>query len=93
LAGEFGGILWLHSKESDKSMEIEQGYVIKFVIDEGMKPPDILMRLHKRYGPHVFSRSILYFWIGETRRGRTHLSEIPGPGKTPDEDLATVIAR
>jgi hypothetical protein len=37
LAGELGGILWLHSKKSDKSMEMEQGYVIKFFMDEGMK--------------------------------------------------------
>jgi hypothetical protein len=36
-------------------MEIEQRYVIKFFIDEGMKPLDILMRLHKHYGPRVFS--------------------------------------
>jgi AraC-like DNA-binding protein len=74
-------------------MEIEQRYVIKFFIDKSMKPLDILMRLHKNYGPRAFSRSTLYFWIGEARRGRTDLSEIPGRGRTSDEDLATVIAR
>jgi hypothetical protein len=74
-------------------MEIEQRYVIKFFIDESMKPLDILMRLHKHYDPRAFSRSILYFWIGEARRGRTDLSKIRGPGRTPDEDLAIVIAR
>jgi hypothetical protein len=74
-------------------MEIEQRSVITFFIDEGMKPLDILMHLHKHYGPRAFGRSTLYLWIGETRRGRTDLSEIPRPGRTPDEGLATVIAR
>jgi hypothetical protein len=74
-------------------MEIEQCYVIKFLIDEGMKPLNILMRLHKHYGIRAFSRSTLYFWIGEARRGKTDLSEIPGLGKTPDEGLAIVITR
>jgi hypothetical protein len=58
-----------------------------------MKSLDILMRLHKHYGPRVFSRSTLYFWISEARRGRKDLSEIPGPGRTPDEGIATLIAR
>jgi hypothetical protein len=80
-------------EKSNKSMEIEQRYVIKFFIDEGVKSLDILMRLHKHYGSRAFSRSTLHFWIGEARRGRTDLSEIPGLGRTPDEDLATVIAR
>jgi hypothetical protein len=80
-------------EKSDKSMEIEQRYVIKFFIDEGMKSLDILMRLHKHYCPRAFSRFTLYFWVSETRRGRTDISKIPGLGKTPDEDLATVIAR
>jgi hypothetical protein len=74
-------------------MEIEQGYVIKFFIDEGMKSLDILIRLHKNYSPRAFSRSTLYFWIGETRGGRTDLSEIPGSGRTSDESLAIVIAK
>jgi hypothetical protein len=55
-------------------MEIEQCYVIKFFIDEGMKPLDICMRLHKHYGPRAFSRSTLYFWIDETRRSGIDLS-------------------
>jgi hypothetical protein len=62
-------------------------------IDEGMKSLDILMCLHKHYGLRAFSRSTLYFWIGEARRGRTDLLEIPGPGGNPDEGLAIVIAR
>jgi hypothetical protein len=74
-------------------MEIEQCYVIKFFINESMKPLDIFMRLHKHYGPRAFSRFTLYFWIGKARRGRTDLSEIPGPGRIPNEDLTTVIAR
>jgi hypothetical protein len=58
-------------------MEIEQRDVIKFFIDEDMKPLDILMRLHKHYGPRAFSRFTLYFWITEKRCGKTDLSEIP----------------
>jgi hypothetical protein len=46
-------------------MEIEQRDLIKFFTDEGMKPLDILMRLHKNYGPRAFNRSAMYFWIGE----------------------------
>jgi hypothetical protein len=74
-------------------MEIEQRYVIKFFIDESMKPLDIVMRFHNHYGPRAFNRCTLYFWIGETRRGRTDLSEILGPGTTLNEGLRTVIAR
>jgi hypothetical protein len=44
-------------------MEIEQRYVIEFFLDE-MKPLDILMRLPKHYGSHVFFLSTSYFWIG-----------------------------
>jgi hypothetical protein len=91
--GELGRILWLHSNKKDKVMEIQQRYVIKFFIDEGMKPLDLLMCLYKPYGPRAFSRSRLYFWIGGARRGRTDLSDILGPGRAPDEGLATVIAR
>jgi hypothetical protein len=74
-------------------MEIEQRYVVKFCIDEGMKSFDILMRLHERNGLLAFSRSTLYLWIGEARRAKTELSEIPGSGRTPHEGLATIIAR
>jgi hypothetical protein len=63
-------------------MEIEQRYVIKFFIDEGMKPFDILICLHKHSGPGAFSGFTLYFWIREARRGRTDLSETPEPGRT-----------
>jgi hypothetical protein len=74
-------------------MEIEQRSVIKFFIDEGMKPPGILRHFHKYYDPRALCRSTLYFWIGEVRQGRTDFSEIPGLGKTADEDPVTVIAR
>jgi hypothetical protein len=74
-------------------MEIEQRSVIMFFINEGMKPLAILMRLHKHYDPHAFSRSTLYFWISEAGQGSTNLSEITGLGGTPDEGLAIVIAR
>jgi hypothetical protein len=73
-------------------MQMGQRYVIKFFIDEGMKPFEILMRLHKHDGPRALSRSTLYLWIGEARRGRTYLSEIPGPGRTSDETVAIIIA-
>jgi hypothetical protein len=78
LMGELAGILWLHSK-SDKSMEIEQCYAIKFFIDEGMKPLDILICLHKYYSPRAFNRSILYFWIGETRRAEQTSQKFQDP--------------
>jgi hypothetical protein len=42
-------------------MEIEERDLIKFFIDEGMKPLDILMRLHENYDPRAFSRSAMYF--------------------------------
>jgi hypothetical protein len=74
-------------------MEIEQRYVIKFLFDETMKSLDILMHIYKHCGPRAFSRSTLYFWIGLAKRGRIDLSEIPRPGRTLDEGLATVIAR
>jgi hypothetical protein len=80
-------------EKSHKSMKIKQRSVIKFFIDEGMKPLDIGLRLQKHSGPCAFYRSTLYFWIGGARRGRPDLSEIPGPGRTTDEGLTKIIPR
>jgi hypothetical protein len=73
-------------------MEVEQRYVIKFFTDQGMQGMEIIRRINEHYGDNALSRSTIYSWIAEVKRGRTDLSNIGSPGRTPDEGLAGVIA-
>jgi hypothetical protein len=72
-------------------MEVEQQYVIKFFTDEGMRDVGVLSHLRDRYGKDALSRTQIYFWINEIKRGRTDLNNIAGAGREPDEGLAGVI--
>jgi hypothetical protein len=73
-------------------MEIEHRYVTKFFTDEGIPGVKINSRLWSHYGEKVLSRTQVYFWINEVKRGRTYLNTIANPGREPDEGIGTVIA-
>jgi hypothetical protein len=73
-------------------VELEQRYVVTFFSDEGMPGVQIVERFRRHYGEDAFSRTQVYFWIDEVKRGRTDLNTTAGPGREPDESLAAVIA-
>jgi hypothetical protein len=73
-------------------MGIEQRYVVKFFTDEGMPAVEIISRLRDHYGEDALSRTQIYFWINEIKRGRTDINNIASPGREPNEGLAGVIA-
>jgi hypothetical protein len=73
-------------------MELEQRYVIKFFANEGMQGVQILSRLRDHDGTEALSRTQVYSWINEVKRGRTDLNTVASPRKEPDEGLAGVIA-
>jgi hypothetical protein len=78
--------------KSAKTMELEQRYVIKFFADEGMQGVQILSRLRDHYGTEALSRTEVYYWINEVKRGKADLNIVASPGGEPDEGLAIVIA-
>jgi transposase len=73
-------------------MELEQRCVIKFFADEGMQVVQILSRLRDHYEAQALSRTQVYDWINEVKRGRTYLNTVASPGRKPDEGLAAGIA-
>jgi histone-lysine N-methyltransferase SETMAR len=93
MARELGGRLRWHLTKSDISMELEQRYIIKFLTEEYVKTPEILARLRQHYGDRVFSQSTVYRWVRAAKLGRRDLSNIPSPGRTPDEGLRAAVAR
>jgi hypothetical protein len=73
-------------------MEVEQRYVITFFTDEDMPGVQIMPRLRDHYEKDALSRTQIYFWINEVKRGRADLNNIASPGREPDEGIAGVIA-
>jgi hypothetical protein len=73
-------------------MTLEQRYVIKFFVDEGLPGVQIVDRIQQHYHDEPLSRTQIYYWIKEIKLGRTDLSNIPPPGREPDELLADCIA-
>jgi hypothetical protein len=84
--------MWVCLGKSVKNMEVEQWHVIKFFTDEGMPAIKIIFRLRDHYGEDELSRTQIHFWINEIKGGRTDLNNIAGPGRKPDEGLASVIS-
>jgi hypothetical protein len=87
-----GGKKFASRLKSAKTMELEQQDVIKFFADERMQWLQILSRLRDHYGTEALSRTQVYDWINEAKRGRTDLNTVASPGMEPDEGLAPVIA-
>jgi hypothetical protein len=72
---------------------VEQRYVIKFFMEKGMKGVEIIDRLKKHHGRDALQRTQVYNWIKEVKSGRKDLSNIPPPGKAPDEGLDNCIGK
>jgi predicted HTH transcriptional regulator len=74
-------------------MEVEQRYVIKFVVQEGMKGVKIIGRLNKRYDQDALQQTQVYYCIKDVKSGRKDLSNISTPGRAQDEGLDDCIVR
>jgi hypothetical protein len=83
--GEFGG-------QNSQNQDVEQCYVIKFFSDEGMPRVQIIARLRQHYGENTLSRTQVYFWTNEVKRGRANLNTIASAEREPNEGLTAVIA-
>jgi hypothetical protein len=74
-------------------MEVEQRYVIKFFLEEGMKGVEIIYRLNEHYGRDALERTQVHYWIKEARSGRKNLSNIPPPGRAWNNGLDDCIGK
>jgi hypothetical protein len=68
-------------------MEVEQHSVIKFFSDEGMPGIQIVARLRQHYGEGALSRTQVYFWINEAKRGERILTLL----QAPEESLTKIL--
>ena len=69
-------------KMADNSISacMEQRVVMKFLVNEGVKPADIYRRLQAQYGDEMLSRSKTFEWCKRFKDGRTSVSDDPGRG-------------
>jgi DNA-binding transcriptional ArsR family regulator len=61
-------------------------------VDEGLSGVEIVHRIQQHYSENPLSRTQVSCSIKEVKLGRTDLSNIPPPGREPDELLADCIA-
>jgi len=61
---------------------MEQRVVMKFLVNEGVKPGDIYRRLQAQYGDKTLSRSKTFEWCKRFRDGRTSVVDDPGRGRS-----------
>ena len=63
---------------------MEQGVVMKFLVNEGVKPADIYRRLQAQYGDETLTqtltRSKIFEWCKHFKDGRTSVNDDPGCG-------------
>jgi hypothetical protein len=90
--GKLGGRMPVYRGKSVKGMEVEQRYVTKCFTGEGVPAAESISRLRDHDGEDALSRTQIYFWINQIKRGRIDLNNIASPGREPDECLAGVIA-
>jgi hypothetical protein len=74
-------------------MEVEQRYVIKFLVEEGMKGVEIIDKLDKYYGWDALRRRQVYYLIKEVKSGRKDLSDVWPPGRVSDMGLNDCIGK
>lgn len=62
-------------------MEIEAKHVIHFLYFKCISGKDIEAELNGVYGGLAMSKTHVYIWIGEFRRGRNDLNDLARPGR------------
>ena len=53
-----------------EEFDFRQRTVIRFLIIEGIPPLQILNRLQEVYPGEALSKTLVYFWVAETKHGR-----------------------
>jgi hypothetical protein len=71
-------------------MEVEQRYVVKFFVEEGMKRVEIIHNLNKHHDGDALQRTQVYYWIKEVKWRKKNLSNGP-PREGPDDCIATAL--
>jgi len=66
--------------ENSVSACMEQREMMKFLVNEGVKPADIYRRLQAQYGDETLSHSKTFEWCKCFKDGRTSISDDPGHG-------------
>ena len=61
--------------ENSVSVCMEQRVVMKFLVNEGIKPADIYRRLQAQYSDETLSRSKTFEWCKRFKDGRTSISD------------------
>lgn len=79
------------NSKTDTSMNVEQRYVISFLIKKGFKGSQIIKELEEVYGNDSLSKTQVYFWISEIRGGRKDLQNIESPGRPLQENVSEKI--
>ena len=69
---------------------MEQRVVMKFLVNEGLKPADIYRRLQAQYGDETLSSSKTFEWCKRFKGGRTSVSD--GPGRVGSQSTAVIPA-
>ena len=67
---------------ADNSVRVcmEQRVVMKFLVNEGVKPADIYRRLQAQYSDETLSHSKTFEWCKRFKDGRTSVSDDAGRG-------------
>jgi transposase len=59
----------------------EMRAAIRFLFAEGVKPVEIIRRMHAQYGDNCLSRSKIYEWIDHIKKGRTSVCDEERSGR------------
>jgi hypothetical protein len=72
-------------------MEVEQHYVIKFLADGGMQEVNIVQRLNEHYSHDAQSRSKVYYWLAEVKRGEQTYRILPALEESQMRDWQALL--
>jgi len=80
--------------DNSVSAFMEQRVVMKFLVNEGVKPADIYRRLQAQYSDETLRRSKTYEWCKCFKDGRKSVSDDPGRvGSQPTAVIPVNIQR
>ena len=70
----------INMADNSVSACMEQHVVMKFLVNEGIKPADIYRRLQAQYGDETLSHSKTFEWCKRFKDGHMSVSDNPGRG-------------
>lgn len=66
--------------DNSVNIYVEQHVVMKFLVNEGIKPAEIYRRLQAQYGDETLSHSKTFEWCKRFKDGRISITDDPGCG-------------